>query len=158
MGTVDVKSDGEYSAIGGKGDLGFIDIENYKSRGSCDLDGESEIVHISAPFALVNGRPVSGCVGETIVNATTVKNITDDSLDLSSIKIHDSKPEDSFTLSLMEPPTATSDVDFIEEFVETFSVEDKTLRPGQTLTVWLSCKPKEPVGVAQLVARECHKG
>ncbi|CAH9083363.1 unnamed protein product [Cuscuta epithymum] len=43
----------------------------------------------------------------------------------------------------MEPPTATSDVDCIEEFVETFSVEDKTLRPGQTLTVWLSCKPKE---------------
>ncbi|CAH9136634.1 unnamed protein product [Cuscuta epithymum] len=143
MSTVDNKSDGEYSVIGDKGDLGFIDIENYKSRGSYDLDGESEIVVISAPFALVNGRPVSGSVGETIVNAITVKNITDDSLDLWSIKIYDSKPVDSFTLSLMEPPTASSDVDCIEEFVETFSVEDRTLRPGQTLTVWLSCKPKE---------------
>ncbi|VFQ78197.1 unnamed protein product [Cuscuta campestris] len=143
MGTVDNKSDDEYSVIGDKGDLGFVDIANYKSSGSCDPNGESEVVVISVPFAWINGRPLSGFVGETIVNPITIKNITDDSLDLWSIKIYDSKPEGSFTLSLMKPPIPSSDAESIEDFVESFSVEDRTLRPGQTLIVWLSCKPKE---------------
>lgn len=143
MGTVDDKSDDEYSVIGDKGDLGFIDIEKYKSSCSYDPNGESEIVAISVPFPLVNGRPVSGSLGETIANPITIKNITDCSLDLWSIKIYDSKPEDSFTLSLMKPPTEISEAEYIEEFMESFSVEDRTLRPGQTLIVWLSCKPKE---------------
>lgn len=43
----------------------------------------------------------------------------------------------------MEPPTACSDVEYVQEFMESFSLEDRMLRPDQTLTVWLSCKPKE---------------
>nr|GMD66134.1 probable RNA helicase SDE3 [Ipomoea batatas] len=143
MGTVDDKSDDEYSVIGDKGDLGFIDFEKHKSSGSYEPNRENEKFVISVPFPLVNGRPISGSVGETIVNEITVTNTTKDPLDLWSIKIYDSKPEDSFTLSLMKPPSENSDAEYIEEFMESFSLEDKTLRPEQTLTVWLSCKPKE---------------
>ncbi|XP_009791431.1 probable RNA helicase SDE3 [Nicotiana sylvestris] len=143
MGSVADKSDDEYSIITDKGDIGFVDFDRYKSACSYNPNGESEIVVISVPFPLIGGKPKSGIVGETIVDSITIENTTNDSLELWSIKIYDSKPEDSFTLSLMKPPTPCSDMQYVQEFMESFSLEDRMLRPGQTLTVWLSCKPKE---------------
>ncbi|KAL0388571.1 UNVERIFIED_CONTAM: putative RNA helicase SDE3 [Sesamum radiatum] len=143
MGTVRYKSDDEYSVIGDKGDIGFIDIENCKSICSYNPSEESEIVNISVPFPLVKGKPQSGFVGETLFDSITIKNTTGEPLDLWSVSIYDSKPENSFTISIMEPPTVKSDVEYIQDFVESFSLEDRVLRTDQALTIWLSCKPKE---------------
>ncbi|KAH0665897.1 hypothetical protein KY285_027103 [Solanum tuberosum] len=143
MGTISYKSDDEYSTITDKGDIGFVDFDKYKSAGSYNPNEESDIVVISVPFPLVAGKPKSGFVGETVVDSVTIENTTNETQELWSIKIYDSKPEDSFTLSLMKPPTACSDVQYVEEFMESFSLEDRMLRPGQTLTIWLTCKPKE---------------
>lgn len=143
MGTISYKSDDEYSTITDKGDIGFVDFDKYKSAGSYNPNEESDIVVISIPFPLVAGKPKSGFVGETVVDSVTIENTTNETQELWSIKIYDSKPEDSFTLSLMKPPTACSDVQYVEEFMESFSLEDRMLRPGQTLTIWLTCKPKE---------------
>lgn len=142
MGSVGHKSDDEYSVITEKGDIGFIDLENCKSVCSYNPAGESEIVTISVPFPLVEGKSQSGLVGETIVDSITIENKTTGPLDLWSVNIYDSKPDDSFTLSILKPPTATSDAQYVQEFLESFSLEDRVLQPGQTLTVWLSCKPK----------------
>ncbi|MCD7466102.1 hypothetical protein HAX54_002501 [Datura stramonium] len=143
MGTVAHKSDDEYSIISDKGDIGFVDFDRYKSACSYNPNEESSIVVISVPFPLIGGKPKSGFVGETVVDSITIENTTNETLELWSINIYDSKPEDSFTLSLMKPPTACSDVQYVQEFMESFSLEDRMLRPGQTLTVWLTCKPKE---------------
>lgn len=143
MGTVSYKSDDEYSTITDKGDIGFVDFDKYKSAASYNPNEESDIVVISVPFPLIAGKPKSGFVGETVVDSVTIENTTNETQELWSIKIYDSKPEDSFTLSLMKPPTACSDVEYVQEFMESFSLEDRMLRPGQTLTVWLTCKPKE---------------
>ncbi|CAK9160682.1 unnamed protein product [Ilex paraguariensis] len=142
MGTHGDKWDEEWSVIGDKGDIGFIDFEDCKSVCSYNPTEESEIV-ISVPFPLVKGKPQSGFVGDTVVDSITIKNTTSEPVELWSVKIYDSKPEDSFTLSVMEPPTANSGVQYIQAFLESSSLEDRVLRSGQTLTIWLSCKPKE---------------
>lgn len=142
MVTVVHKSDDEYSVIGDKGDIGFIDLVNCKSVCSYEPAEESEIVIISVPFPLVHGKPQSVMVGETVVDSITIENKTSGPLDLWSVNIYDSKPEDSFTLSLMKPPTGDSDAQYVQEFLESFSLEDRVLQPCQTLTIWLSCKPK----------------
>ncbi|PIN22560.1 RNA helicase [Handroanthus impetiginosus] len=143
MSSVYDKSDDEYSVIGDKGDIGFIDLDNCKSVCSYNPAEESDIVNISVPFPLVKGKPLSGFVGETIFDSITIKNTTSEPLDLWSVSIYDSKPENSFTISLMEPPNGNSDLQYIEDFMESFSLEDRVLRTDQPLTVWLSCKPKE---------------
>ncbi|KAH0662190.1 hypothetical protein KY284_027121 [Solanum tuberosum] len=143
VATIAYKSDDEYSTITYKGDIGFIDFDKYKSAYSYNPNEESDIVVISVPFPLIEGKPKSGFVGETVVDSITIENTTDETVDLWSIKIYDSKPEDSFTLSLMKPPTACSDLQYVEEFMESFSLEDRMLQPGRPLTVWLTCKPKE---------------
>lgn len=142
MDSVGHKSDDEYSVIWDKGDIGFIDLDNCKSVCSYNPAEESDQVTISVPFPLVEGKPQSGLVGETIVDSITIENKTSAPVDLWSVKIYDSKPEDSFTISLMKPPAATSDAQYVQEFLESFSLEDRVLQPGQTLTIWLSCKPK----------------
>ncbi|KAL3507870.1 hypothetical protein ACH5RR_033252 [Cinchona calisaya] len=142
MDTISHKSDDEYSVIGDKGDIGFIDWENCKSVCSYNPAEESEVVTISVPFPLVEGKPQSGLVGETIVDSITIENKTSGPLDLWSVNIYDSKPGNSFTLSLMEPPIATSEAQYVQEFLESFSLEDRVLQPGRTLKIWLSCKPK----------------
>lgn len=143
MGTINDKSDDEYSYIGDKGDIGFIDIDNCQSVCSYNPAEESEIVNISVPFPLIDGKPQSGIVGQTIFDSVTLKNTTDEPLDLWSVKIYDSKPEDSFTISIMKPPTADSDQEYIEDFMELVSLDERVLRTDQALTIWLSCKPKE---------------
>ncbi|KAK4365941.1 hypothetical protein RND71_013821 [Anisodus tanguticus] len=143
MGTITDKSDDEYSVISDKGDIGFIDFDRYKSACSYNPNEESNVVIISVPFPLIGGKPKSGFVGESIVDSITIENTTNESLDLWLVEIYDSKPEGSFTLSLMEPPTASSDVEYVRQFMESFSLGDRMLRPGQTLTIWLICNPKE---------------
>lgn len=147
MGTIHNKSDDEYSHVGDKGDIGFIDFDNCQSVCSYNPAEESDIVNISVPFPLIDGRkPQSGIVGETMFDSVTIRNTTDESLDLWSVKVFDSKPADSFRISLMKPPTADSDLEYIQDYMELVSLEEKVLRPNQTLTIWLSCKPKE-IGV-----------
>lgn len=142
MGTVNDSWDEERSVIGDKGDIGFIDYADDKSMCSYNVKDEGPIL-ISVPFPLVGGKPRSGFIGETIIDSITIENTTDESVQLWSIQIYDSKPEnDSFTLSLMEPPSENSDEEYILEFLESLSLEDRVLQPGRTLTVWLSCKPK----------------
>ncbi|GAA0156850.1 RNA helicase [Lithospermum erythrorhizon] len=143
MGISGDKSDDEYSVIGDKGDIGFVDFENCKSHCSYRPHEESLNVVISVPFPIKNGKPHSGSVGDTIVDSITIENTTDDSLELWSVSIYDSKPDQSFTLSLLKPPTADSEEEYANQFLESFSLEDRVLQAGQVLTIWLSCKPKE---------------
>ncbi|KAJ7954859.1 Regulator of nonsense transcripts 1-like [Quillaja saponaria] len=134
--------DDEYSVISSKGEIGFIDFEEEKSTCSYIHNEEDPIV-ISVPFAFVDGKPQSVFVGDTAVASVTIKNTTAEPVDLWSVHIFASNPENSFTISLMEPPSANADIKAIEEFLEFFRLEDRMLQPRDTLTIWLSCKPKE---------------
>ncbi|KAH7522288.1 hypothetical protein FEM48_Zijuj07G0122400 [Ziziphus jujuba var. spinosa] len=134
--------DDECSVIGDKGEVGFIDFDDDKSVCSYNPVEEGPIV-ISVPFPLVRGQPQSVFVGETAAESITVQNTTNDPVDLWGIKIYASNPENSFSLSLMEPPSSNSDGKSARGFLESFSLEDRVLQPGENLTLWLSCKPKE---------------
>jgi helicase MOV-10 len=146
MSTVGGKWDEEEcSVIGDKGDIGFIDFNDDKSVCSYNPAAEGPIV-VSVPFPFVGGRqgekPQSVVVGETVSDKITIENTTSMPVELWGVKIYASTPEDSFTLSLMEPPKKDS-VEAVRAFLESTSLEDRVLQPGDTLTVWLSCKPKE---------------
>lgn len=142
MGTVGDNWGDDYSVIKDKGEISYIDYEDDKSVCSYNPIEEGPIV-ISVPFAFVNGKPQSVFVGETVSDAITVKNTTGESVDLWGVNIYASNPENSFTLSLMEPPSANADIESVRGFLEAFSLEDRMIHPDETLTVWLSCKPKE---------------
>ncbi|KAF7821326.1 putative RNA helicase SDE3 [Senna tora] len=105
------------------------------------IPNEKDPVEISVPFLVVCGKPQSVFVGDTIADSITNKNPTSEPMDLWSVHILASNPEDSFTLSLMEPPSANSNVDSVEDFLESFYLEDRM--PGEILKLWLSCKTKE---------------
>ncbi|XP_061354494.1 probable RNA helicase SDE3 [Gastrolobium bilobum] len=142
MSTVGYKSDDECSVIGGKAEIGFLDFEEEKSVCSY-VDNEGDAVIVSVPFAFVKGKPQSVIVGDTAVDLITINNTTDEPVDLWSVHIFASNPQDSFTLSLTEPPSANSNADGNESFLESFSLEDRMLQPHEILRVWLSCKTKE---------------
>ncbi|KAL9237638.1 hypothetical protein vseg_012163 [Gypsophila vaccaria] len=128
------KSDDEYSVIGDKGEMGFIDYGDDKSVCSYNPSEEGPVV-VSVPFPFVQQKPQSVSVDEVAANAITIENTTAESIELWRIHIYASNPEDCFTLSLMEPSKPG--------FVGLSSLEDRVLQPRKTLTVWLSCKPKE---------------
>lgn len=128
------KWDDEYSVIGGKGQIGYIDYKDDEFVSCNDLNEENPVI-ISAPFQLINGMPQSILVGTTSKCAITVKNTASDPVELWGVNIFCSNPADSFTLSLIEPPS--------RGFVEAFSIEDRVLQPYETLTIWLSCKAEE---------------
>ena len=133
--------DEECSVIGDKGEIGFIDFENDASV--CDYNPSEEgPVVVSVPFAF-KGKPKSIFVGETATDCVTLENTTSEPVELWAVRIFASTPEDSFTVSLMEPPSAGVEIKYIQEFLESFCLEDRVLQPGETLTVWVSCKPKE---------------
>ncbi|XP_043691441.1 probable RNA helicase SDE3 isoform X2 [Telopea speciosissima] len=142
MGSIRDDWDEECSYIGDKGEIGFIDYEEDKSVCSYNPLDEGPIV-ISVPFPFTRGKPQSIFVGETTADSITIHNTTSDPVELWAVKIYCSNPADSYTLSLMEPPSANSDVETIRGFLESFSLEDRVLQPGQTLKIWLSCKPKD---------------
>lgn len=129
----------EYSIIAeDKEDVGFLDIGNYQ----CEVD-EDEPVIISSPFPFVNDKPQSIPIGEVSKCPITITNITDEPVEIWGIRIFCSNPKDSFKLSIMEPPSAFSDEREIRDFLESDSLEDRTIQPNQTLKVWLNCKPKD---------------
>ncbi|KAF2285412.1 hypothetical protein GH714_003619 [Hevea brasiliensis] len=141
MGSVDGKwDDDEYSVIGDKGEVGFIDYQEDKSVCSYNPNEEGPIV-ISVPFPFEDRKPRSVFIGETVTDSITIKNTTTEAVDLWT-KIYASNPENSFALSLMEPPSANGG-NGSRGFLETYALEDRMLQPGDTLTVWLNCKPKE---------------
>ncbi|XP_074292245.1 putative RNA helicase SDE3 isoform X2 [Silene latifolia] len=128
------KSDDEYSVIGDKGEMGFLDYGDDKSVCSYNPVDEGPVV-ISVPFPFLQQRPQSVSVNETNSCAITLENTTTESIELWGIHIYAANPEESFTLSLMDPSKPG--------FVGSSSLEDRVLQPNKTLTVWLSCKPKE---------------
>ncbi|XP_047333760.1 probable RNA helicase SDE3 [Impatiens glandulifera] len=132
----------EFSFIEDKGELGFIDFDDDKSVCSYKPEEEGSVI-ISVPFPPVNGKPQSITVGESSSIQITINNTNDESVELWTIDIYDSNPKDSFTLSLMEPPSANSDPDYVQRFRESFSLGDRVLLPHKILTVWLTCKPKD---------------
>ncbi|XAR54698.1 RNA helicase [Bertholletia excelsa] len=142
MGKVQTEGDGECSFIQQKGELGFIDYDDDKSVYTYDPDEEGPIF-VSVPFPVLDGKPRSVLIGETVSEAISIKNTTKEPVELWKVDIYDSDPKDSFTISLMEPPSATSDVEYIQSFLEAFCLDERVLRPGETLTIWLSCKPKQ---------------
>ncbi|PON80019.1 putative RNA helicase SDE [Parasponia andersonii] len=130
------------SVIGDKGEIGFIDYEDDKSVCSYNPAEEGPII-VSVPFPFVHGKPQSIVVGERAADSITIKNTTSEPVELWGVKIYASTPEDTFRVSLMKPPQADSDVEALQAYLESYSLEDRVLQPGETLTVWLSCKPKE---------------
>lgn len=139
MSTVGNRSDEECSVIGGKAEIGFLDFEEEKSVCSYVADEGAPVI-VSVPFPFVKGKPQSVFVGDTAVEVITINNTTDEPVDLWSVHIFASNPPDSFTLSLTEPPPENSKA---ESFIESFSVEDRMLQPGEVLKIWLSCKTKD---------------
>ncbi|WCJ23821.1 P-loop containing nucleoside triphosphate hydrolases superfamily protein [Euphorbia peplus] len=136
MGTINRKSDDdEYSVIGDKGEIGFIDFQDDKSVCSYNPMEEGPVI-ISVPFPFISGKPQSVVLGETATESITITNPTKEEVELR-VKIYASQPVDSFTLSLMEPADSTRD------FVEWFALEERMIYPGDTLTIWLNCVPKE---------------
>ncbi|CAO2838452.1 unnamed protein product [Amaranthus hypochondriacus] len=127
------KSDDEYSVIGDKGEVGFIDFDDDSSVCSYDPNEEGS-VFVSVPFPFVGQKPRSVLVDAIASDAIIIKNRTRDSIEIWGIQIYASNPEDTFELSLMEPSKSG--------FVGSHSLEDRVLPPHKTMTVWLSCKPK----------------
>ncbi|KAL1214347.1 putative RNA helicase SDE3 [Cardamine amara subsp. amara] len=135
------KSDDEYSVIADKGEIGFIDYQNDGSAGCYNLSDEGPVL-VSVPFPFKNEKPQSIIVGETSFDSFTVKNTTDEPVDLWP-QIYASNPEDSFTLSILKPPSKDADIKERQYFFEAFKLEDRMLEPGDTFTIWVSCKPKD---------------
>ncbi|GAB2294816.1 Probable RNA helicase sde3 [Dionaea muscipula] len=136
------KWDEEYSVIGDKGEIGFLDFEEDKSICSYHPCDEGPTI-ISVPFPFVDQKPQSVFVNEIATDSITIRNTTEEPLELWKISIYASNPDKSFLLSLMQPPSGRSDLESKHDFVADFSLEDRILQPFQTLTVWLSCKPAE---------------
>lgn len=143
MGTLgDNNWDEEYSAIGERPEVGFLDFEDDESLHSFNPLEEGSIV-IKNPFPFVGGKPRSALTGETSADSINIKNTTSDPKELWSVRIFSSNPEDSYILSLMEPPSDDADEQAKRNFVGLTYLEDRVLQPGENLTIWLSCKPKE---------------
>ncbi|KHG04449.1 putative RNA helicase SDE3 -like protein [Gossypium arboreum] len=132
----------ECSVISDKGEIGFIDFADDKSVQSYDINEEGPVI-ISVPFPFSQGKPQSILVGQTSKWPIMLENTIDEPVELWGVRIFCSNPADSFTLSLMEPPSADSKSEQSQGFLEGFSLEDRVLQSRETLTIWLSCKPKD---------------
>ncbi|KAL3516224.1 hypothetical protein ACH5RR_023126 [Cinchona calisaya] len=132
----------ECSVIGDKGDISFIDFEVDDSMCFHDSKEEDPII-ISNPFPFIRGKPQSVFVGETSYAAVTISNTTREHMPLWGVKIFCINPSDSFIISLLKPPSIDADNEYKERFLEGLSLDDRTLQPEKTLTLWLSCKPKD---------------
>ncbi|OMO98913.1 putative RNA helicase SDE3 [Corchorus olitorius] len=134
--------DDDCSVIGDKGEIGFIDFADDNSVQSYDVNEEGPVI-ISVPFPFTQGKPQSTLVGQTSKCPITLQNTTSEPVELWGVRIFCSNPADSFTLSLMEPPSANSNAEHKQGFLEGYSLEDRVLQAHQTLTIWLSCKAKD---------------
>ncbi|KAE8684160.1 putative RNA helicase SDE3 [Hibiscus syriacus] len=134
--------DDECSVISDKGEIGFIDFADDKSVQSYDINEGGPVI-ISVPFPFNQGKPQSVLVGQTSKWPIALENTTDEPVEIWGVRIFCSNPADSFTLSLMEPPSADSKSENRQGFLEGYSLEDRVLQSRQTLTIWLSCKPND---------------
>ncbi|KAL6901809.1 hypothetical protein ACP4OV_004685 [Aristida adscensionis] len=134
-------SDDEYSVASEKPDVEFMDFQNDGTLQS--YDAEDGPVVVTVPFPFVDGKPKSVLVGETSADTIIIENISLEPVDLWSVRIFSSNPEDSYVLSMMRPPLNDADEEAKQAFLALTSVEDRKLLPGQTLTIWLSCMPKD---------------
>ncbi|WOL03127.1 putative RNA helicase SDE3 isoform X1 [Canna indica] len=142
MSTVGDKDWGDvFSEIGENPEVGFLDFEDDKSLHNFERP-EGPVI-ITKPFPFVDGKPQSVLIGETSADSIDIRNTTSDPVELWSIRIFSSTPEDSYILSMMKPPSDNSDEESRRSFVGSAYLEDRVLQPGQTLTIWLSCKPKD---------------
>ncbi|KAJ4786836.1 P-loop containing nucleoside triphosphate hydrolases superfamily protein [Rhynchospora pubera] len=135
--------DDEMSVLSEKPEVGFLDFEDDRSLYDFNPLEEGGPVTITIPFPFIGGKPHSVLVGETSADKILVRNNTEDPLDIWGISIFSSNPEDSYILSVMRPPTDESDEAAKRDFIGFTRLDDRTLQPGQTFTVWLSCKPQE---------------
>ncbi|CAN6307934.1 unnamed protein product [Urochloa humidicola] len=108
-----------------------------------DYASEDGPVVVTVPFPFEDGKPKSVLVGEISADTISIENISPDTVTLWSVRIFSSNPEDSYVLSMMRPPPNDADEKEKQAFVGLTSVEDRTLKPGKTLTIWLSCMPKD---------------
>ncbi|KAK1259712.1 putative RNA helicase SDE3 [Acorus gramineus] len=145
---VDNKWGDEYSVVGDKVDVGFLDFEDDKSLHSFDPSEEGPVI-ISMPFPFFGGKPQSALIGERKVDSITIRNTTSESMDLWSVRIFSSNPENTYTLSTMKPPRTVVEEEEVG-FLESDKLEDWVLQPQQTLTIWLSCKPVD-IGIHNAV-------
>ncbi|KAK1309746.1 putative RNA helicase SDE3 [Acorus calamus] len=145
---VDNKWGDEYSVVGDKEDVGFLDFEDDKSLHSFDPSEEGPVI-ISMPFPFVGGKPQSALIGVRKVDSITIRNTTSESMDLWSVRIFSSNPENTYTLSTMKPPRTVAEEEEMG-FLESDKLEDWVLQPRQTLTIWLSCKPVD-IGIHNAV-------
>uniref|UniRef100_A0ACD5TUW5 Uncharacterized protein n=2 Tax=Avena sativa TaxID=4498 RepID=A0ACD5TUW5_AVESA len=134
-------SDDEYSVAGDKPEVEFMDFQNDNTLQ--DYQSDDGPVSVTTPFSFVNGKPKSVLVGETSTDTICIENTSTEPVNLWSVRIFSSNPEDSYVLSMMKPPLNGADEEAKKAFLGLTSVEDRTLQPGQTLTIWLSCMPKE---------------
>ncbi|KAI4368363.1 hypothetical protein MLD38_016929 [Melastoma candidum] len=134
MGSMEEKWNEVYSVIGEKEEIPFIDYQDDKSV--CTYEhNEGDPLIISSPFSLMGGKPRSVIVGEMASESISITNNSDETIDIWGIKIYTSTPADSFYLSVMDPSSVN--------FMGLTSLEDRVLQSKGTLTVWLSCKPRE---------------
>ncbi|AQL09697.1 putative RNA helicase SDE3 [Zea mays] len=134
-------SDDEFSVASEKPEVEFMDFQNGDTFQ--DYSSEDTPVLVSAPFPFEHGKPKSVLVGETSADTIQIENTSPEPVNLWSVRIFSSNPEDSYVLSMMRPPSNGASEEEKQAFLALTSVEDRTLRPGQTLTVWLSCTPKD---------------
>uniref|UniRef100_A0A0D9VPT7 RNA helicase n=1 Tax=Leersia perrieri TaxID=77586 RepID=A0A0D9VPT7_9ORYZ len=134
-------SDDEFSVAGEKPDVEFMDYQNDGSLQ--DYSFEDGPVVVTVPFPFINGKPKSVLVGETSADTISIENTSSEPVNVWSVRIFSSNPEDSYMLSMMRPPQSDSDEEAKRNFLGLTSVEDRTLQPGQTLMIWLSCTPND---------------
>jgi len=134
-------SDDEFSVAGEKPEVEFMDFQNDDTFQ--DYSSEDAPVLVSVPFPFEDGKPKSVLIGETSADTIQIENTSHESVNLWSVRIFSSNPEDSYVLSMMRPPSNDAHEEEKQAFLALTSVEDRTLLPGQTLTVWLSCTPKD---------------
>lgn len=92
----------DFSVIGDKGEIGFIDFEDDKSLCAYDPNEEGPVL-ISVPFPFIQGKPLSVFVGETSAHPITIQNTRSEPVELWGVNFFCSNPADWFTLSLLKP-------------------------------------------------------
>ncbi|CAA7399190.1 unnamed protein product [Spirodela intermedia] len=136
----DKDPDEQYSVLEEEGGVRFLDFDDQSLRHFDPLD-EGPVI-ISMPFPFTRGKPQATLVGQTAADLLTIRNATEDPVDLWSVRIFSSNPKDSFLLSLMRPPQEDSNEEEVQSFLGSTFLEDRVLQPDETLSVWLSCRPE----------------
>ncbi|CAA6662775.1 unnamed protein product [Spirodela intermedia] len=117
MSSVQDKDPDEQYSVLEEGGVRFLDFDDQSLRHFDPFDEGPVIISMPFPFT-------------TAADLLTIRNATEDPVDLWSVRIFSSNPKDSFLLSLMRPPQEDS------------NEEEVHPQPDETLSVWLSCRPE----------------